>query len=89
MNASRKMRDCSSMYCSERVLFASRYVRRLWIDLKNDSCVEGTAGLGCVGDARACDCDCDCATTLTAVLLLVGLEAEAVEARALYRSLQG
>src|SRR5690242_18956984 len=52
MKASLKMRDCSSMYCSERVLLASRYCRRLWIDLKNDSWVEGAATFGCVGEGR-------------------------------------
>ena len=43
------------MYCSESVLLASRYWRRLWIDLKNDSCVEGAGAFGCVDDPRPCD----------------------------------
>lgn len=29
------------MYCRLRVLLASRFWRRLWMDLKKDSCVEG------------------------------------------------
>jgi hypothetical protein len=49
------MRDCSSMYCKERVLLASRYSNRLCIDLKNDSCVVGEAELGWVGELRELD----------------------------------
>ena len=44
LKASRRIRDCSSMYCRLRVLLLSSCCRRLWTDLKNDSCVEGCAG---------------------------------------------
>ena len=64
------------MYWSESVLFASRYTKRLWIDLKNDSCVDGVAGPGCVAEPRCCDWD----VGLAAVLLLITLDAEAFDA---------
>ena len=72
MNASLNIRDCSSMYCSERVLLASRYCRRLCIDLKKDSWVDGTAGFGCVDEGRGGDG----ADEFAAVLLLGGLATE-------------
>ena len=44
LKASRRMRDCSSMYCKLRVLLLSSCCRRLCTDLKKDSWVEGCAG---------------------------------------------
>ena len=61
------------MYCKERVLLASRYRRRLWIDLKKDSCVEGVGAFGCVDEPRPCDCG------LATVLLLDTLAARLLE----------
>src|SRR3954451_21988927 len=48
LNASRRMRDCSSMYRRERVEFDSSICSRLWTDLKKDSWVVGFAEGGCV-----------------------------------------
>ena len=41
VNASRRMRDCSSMYFSERVEFVSRKLRRRETALKKDSWIVG------------------------------------------------
>ena len=39
--APRRIQDCSSIYCSESVEFASKSCSRLCTDLKKDSCVVG------------------------------------------------
>ncbi len=46
--ASRRIRDCSSIYCKESVELASNCCSRLWTDLKKDSWVLGLAAGGCM-----------------------------------------
>ena len=50
LNASLRIRDCSSMYSRERVEFDSRLCSRLLTDLKKDSCVVGFGAVGLVND---------------------------------------
>jgi hypothetical protein len=66
------------MYCSESVLLASRYNRRLWIDLKKDSCVDGAGALGWVSEPRFRACGAATVPLLDALVDALLEEADTV-----------